>query len=438
MSHSSTSDKIKRDVDFLKHEANIKHDFQLVKAGKKVLNLPKHQLYSTTHAPIHNYFINPKNGYSANPFNGSSGFYIDFDINSGLNATFYQFILRFTITNLSPGANATVTPAPLMIEKVSLLKNGSNSLGLDVDSFDIFLFNLIKYYKDLYKDDTFYNIGVRRAQDNCLVSYQYFPNTSTYNNIEIPICLNRSNLLASSIKEQLVLRVYFKPDVIYDAIQNSEIKLSNVSLVMRMQELNNSQLTNLVKQPKFNHMFNKRVVLKYNINKLDAGTELSVPLAGFRNVCSALLLFITRPQNDIKLVNLGYSAHLVNYNIDNVYIVDATGRNIQNNNKQDANWNQYLMAHHFKRANEVFHKLTFTSNNENNGHYTYIPFCADSDSFNDDSYTYSGGYSFSGTGDHVLKFTPKSSYNGNVILNMIAFVPAILEVNNGQLFEELA
>ena len=52
MSHSSTSDKIKQDVDFLKHEANIKHDFQLVKAGKKVLNLPKHQLYSTTHVGV--------------------------------------------------------------------------------------------------------------------------------------------------------------------------------------------------------------------------------------------------------------------------------------------------------------------------------------------------------------------------------------------------
>lgn len=92
------------------------------------------------------------------------------------------------------------------------------------------------------------------------------------------------------------------------------------------------------------------------------------------------------------------------------------------------------MANHFKRANEIFNRLSLPYGNY--GNYIYLPFCADgSDSFND---SYSGGYSFQGTGDHVLKFTPVNTYNGNLILNLIAFVPALLEVNNGELTEILA
>jgi hypothetical protein len=64
---------------------------------------------------------------------------------------------------------------------------------------------------------------------------------------------------ACLIKENLVLRVYFKNDVAYDG-NPSDLVLSDVGLVLRMEELNNNQLTHLYKQPKFNHMFNKRIV----------------------------------------------------------------------------------------------------------------------------------------------------------------------------------
>jgi len=42
MSNNNNSDKIKADVDFLKTDANVKHDYQLVKNGRSVFNLPKH------------------------------------------------------------------------------------------------------------------------------------------------------------------------------------------------------------------------------------------------------------------------------------------------------------------------------------------------------------------------------------------------------------
>jgi len=37
---STNSDKIKKEVDFLKTDANIKNDYQLIKSGKNIYNLP--------------------------------------------------------------------------------------------------------------------------------------------------------------------------------------------------------------------------------------------------------------------------------------------------------------------------------------------------------------------------------------------------------------
>jgi hypothetical protein len=46
-------------------------------------------------------------------------------------------------------------------------------------------------------------------------------------------------------------------------------------------------------------------------------------------------------------------------------------------------------------------------------------------------------YSFNGNGDHVLRFTSLDNYDGNCVLTLMAFVPAILSVENGSLEERL-
>ena len=74
------SEKIQEQVDFLKHDVNFRNDYTKVPGGKRILNLPKHQYYNTSYSGIQNYFIGYKNGHSTNPFNGSSSFYIDFEI----------------------------------------------------------------------------------------------------------------------------------------------------------------------------------------------------------------------------------------------------------------------------------------------------------------------------------------------------------------------
>ena len=62
---SNNSDKIKSEVEWLKHDV-IKNDYQIIKSGRSVLNLPKHELYSTSHSSIVNYNINVKNNYPEN------------------------------------------------------------------------------------------------------------------------------------------------------------------------------------------------------------------------------------------------------------------------------------------------------------------------------------------------------------------------------------
>ena len=126
--------------------------------------------------------------------------------------------------------------------------------------------------------------------------------------------------------------------------------------------------------------------------------------------------------------------------MNNVYIVDSSGRNIDNNNKIDIGWNNYQMAHHFGRGNQMFNDLSCANwtalSAINVGNVFFLPFCADgSDSWNG---VYSGGYSFNTNGDHVLRFTANQDFSSNLILNVIYFVPALLSVEDGHLNESYA
>ena len=261
-----------------------------------------------------------------------------------------------------------------------------------------------------------------------------------YNNIELPISLNRSEFPLFLIKDNLTLRVYFKPNIVYETVKNSDIKLADVGLVLRCHDLNSNELNKIVKQPKFSHLFNKVVHLKYSLPKITLGVQHSIPLAGFRNVCGGMLLFFQNAENDISIETNVVQYHFLTDRFDQVYINDPTGRNIMNNQKQDWKWNQYLMSNHFGKSNDFMNALCYNTllaadYNKNIGQLYYIGFSQDgTDSFNG---VYSGGYSFQGTGDHVLNFTPSTSNPFNCVLNVLTFVPAVLELNNGELVETL-
>ena len=125
--------------------------------------------------------------------------------------------IRFTLQNGASGV-ATVLPPHLMIEKVSILKN-SNSLANDIYDWDIWFYNLHRYYNDYNLDvANLYHFGVGTTANANIVSYQYVVNGSTNNIIELPISLNRSYIPSNLINDSLVLRVYMKGNVCYDGL----------------------------------------------------------------------------------------------------------------------------------------------------------------------------------------------------------------------------
>ena len=136
----SLSDKVKSVTDFLRIDNNKNQDYMLFKTGSQVLNVNKKQVKDIVHEPSMDFYLQPKNQYPS-LFTGQE-FYIDFELNK-FEYTFHQFLLRFDITNTSTTTNAKLLPSPLMISRVSVLKN-SNVIGNDVFDFDILFYNLHK------------------------------------------------------------------------------------------------------------------------------------------------------------------------------------------------------------------------------------------------------------------------------------------------------
>ena len=85
-------DKIKS-VEFLSPDANINHDYKIVKTKKSVFNVSKKQLNQTSNSRVVDYFIQPKN-----QFNEAFGSYryIDFELPKN-ELLYYQFLLKFDL-----------------------------------------------------------------------------------------------------------------------------------------------------------------------------------------------------------------------------------------------------------------------------------------------------------------------------------------------------
>jgi len=173
-------------------------------------------------------------------------------------------------------------------------------------------------------------------------------------------------------------------------------------------------------------MFNKRMITKINVNSLTSGMNYALPIPGFRNVAGGALIFINTPDNNVNFNSLGQNFwHQWRYGINNVFITDSTGRNVLNNNKFDADYSRFLMGAHFGNLITPINQNCNTKINF--GELFWTPFTSDgSDSWNG---VHNGGYSFAGSSDHILNFTSLSTVSA-CILNLIWFVPSIIELNN--------
>ena len=428
------SDNTKK-IDFLRHDINQHTDYQLVKSNKSIYNLPKHQIYGQHHSTLHDFTINCKNTISNTPFNGSSSWYADFELPS-LNYCYHQFVLRFLLTNNSQTNDISILPFPLCIDRITILKN-SNVLN-EVYGEDILLFNL-------HKISNKYNTSHNDFDYNCSMGLSYHATSyltgpvipkqgsNTAVNMEIPLCLTQSNFLASAIKNQLTIRIYFKGNIITSATGlNSELKLDNLKLMLRMRETSH----NLIKEPKFNHQFTKRILTKINIPKLEANQNYTVNLQGFNSVASFAFLFIREQDNAIRNGDIGESNYsLYNYQLDNINICDSTGKNIlQSDIVLQKDYNRYLLSENFGQFAWILNKMT---KYYNDGNIMFLPFCYDGNlSFN---HQYNGGYKFNSGSDYQLKFTSiLGSNNRSVLLNIVWFSPSILSLENGDVSEHMS
>ena len=413
----SNIDKVKSHVDFLSSE--VKKEYQMVRGRKKVYNFKKKHIYENLkHNNIQDFFLVPKNTYSTNPFN-NSGFYLDFTIPQLSHYSFNKFIFYFKVSN-NTNNNCYVLIPPLMIDRISLLKN-SNSLGIDINDHDIFLTNLHRY-ANTYNADKLGNFGLTVNSNSNFTAVDLLKGTSIDGTLELPLSLSESDFLVN-LKLDYVIRIYFKGNIVIDGLQNSELVFSSPQLIMRCNELSTQSLSHILSQPKLTHFFNKRILTKYNIPSLSNGVPYTLNLTGFNHTASGLCLFLKHPESNITLAQTGGSLWYHNlFSIDNVSITDGTGRNILNNNVYNINYNYYLMRDSFKALSNYIRQFCI---NGNDGKFFVIPFVNNlSDAFDN---VFCGGYSFK-ENEYKLKFTPTFSRD-NLVMYAFWFVPSILELD---------
>jgi hypothetical protein len=245
--------------------------------------------------------------------------------------------------------------------------------------------------------------------------------------MELPLCLTNSNFLSSAIKNDLTVRIYFRGNIITsDYGSNSNLKISDLKLMLRMKETSH----NLLKEPKFNYQFTKKILTKINIPKLDNNTTYNLNITGFNSVASFALIFIRELDNNIRFNQFG-SYYRYKYPIDEVSIQDNTGKNIlQSDIVLQRDYNRYLMSENFKQFAHIINKFT---DSFNDGHFFLVPFNYDGNlSYNSG---FNGGYSFSSSSDYKLKFKSLSTVNRSVVLNIMWFSPTVLDLTNGELQE---
>ena len=427
------SDNVKKNVPFLKHDTGYLHAYEKVPAGKTILNLPKEQIYNQHHSSIHDFTLNPKNNYNEYPFTGNSNWYVDFELPK-LNYCYHQFVLRCKLSSNDPSNSFYILPLPLMIDRLVLLKN-SNVLS-EVNNEDILLYNLHKIsnkYNTSFSDFDYSNLGFANdSNNNQTFRTSFFNPNGGFNvfNMELPLCLTKSNFPSAAIKNDLTVRVYFKGNLVTSNVgSNSSIKMTDLKLMLRMKEHSLS----LYKEPKFNYQFTKKILTKINMPSLENGLNYNLNVTGFNGVASFALIFIRELDNNINYQQFG-DYYKYKYSIDEVSFTDSTGKNIlQSDIILQKDYNLYLMSENFHQFANVIHKIT---SGFNDGLLFLVPFCYDGDmSYNTG---FSGGFSFNEDKNYKLKFKSLSAVNRSVVLNIMWFSPSLLNLEQGDLTEILS
>ena len=123
--------------------------------------------------------------------------------------------------------------------------------------------------------------------------------------IELPISLHKSSFLSSAIKDNIVIRIFFKKSVIVQKpalsfnfggqVLDSQIAISDLKIYLRCIELTNTEVVSFYKQPKITYPFSKIMSYKYILNSFPQNQEINVLLNGFNSVATGAFILTTHP-----------------------------------------------------------------------------------------------------------------------------------------------
>jgi hypothetical protein len=187
----------------------------------------------------------------------------------------------------------------------------------------------------------------------------------------------------------------------------------------------------------------KPLLLKFSVGKLGAGNQ-TINLPGLNFVASCCFIYFRSDgifYPNFSDLEIGWDSQICPFQINNVYITDGSGKNIFHSDlKNNLIYNRYLIFENFKNLGNALALLT--KSKINYGEIVYLPFSNDGSSIFNDSGEYTGGYAFKNN-EYKLNFTTLDNIaalapNTNYTLYMLFYVPAVLELENGDLEEELA
>ena len=433
-------------------------DYLPVRNMNKKHNIKKCNIWKNHNNKIDDFLVLPKSSYQANIFGGNSSQYIDFELPKLNRHTFQKFVLKFTINNTDNVNDAWINVGPYIIDHVSLIVN-SNAMGADINQYNIMWHNLERCGKIDGQSIIPTCLSLQNSLNMKVNDFSVYPTISNWRQcvagitvsklsnkhflIELPISLSGSDILASSIQDNIIIRVYFKNSITVipalgmgtNGVLDNLLTISNVKLYLRCKELTNQEIVCYNKMPMITFPFTKKIVHKYTLNSFIAGQEMSIQLSDFHSVSTGCFVFFTsQSDNNTEFfpINTCLPYHFA-LSVDNVYINDSIGKNINNGIKLDMALTSYILEENFPNFSTSLQSLCYQG--QNDGYIHYFSFCGDGQSSTFEN-VYTGGVKFN---NNTIYFTPiNDAIVKTVVLNIMYCVPAYLQVENGSINEYYA
>ena len=373
--------------------------------------VPEFQYNQNSHINIQNHDILPKNSYSNVPFvNGDK---IDFELDNKNNLLYHKLYLSFDLKNENDVNALNLLNSNLLIEKISLLKNG-NEISSN-ESYYLWIKNMEHYQPNnvLHYSDQL-NVSETDFNNNNAIAV----NTTKTFLIDLHCSLRKSNILVS-LPQNLTLRIKFRKNVILSGlVTDSDVIVSNLKIVAHYLEVPNYSVSNILSHPQLNIFHNKPLYYNRILNNITNNSETYIEI-DIKHHISKLKIFLT----DSNASNANY---LNFYGIKDLYINDSSGINIFNGKKINDNEHKLNLYETYYPVDKYWFYRKKT------GLYV-INFSAFGDVSDSQSYISSRNFK---AGIYRLYFVPTQTVATSVTVNVIAYIPSLITVKKDGEFVE--